>query len=273
MRALTPFACALLLLAAAACGTRPHAAARPVAHAPSADVELVDLSHTLAPGSPYIQVKDATFPFQRAPIATIAERGVYANAWKLTEHIGTHVDAPCHFSESAPCLDAIPLEDLFAHVVLIDLRARARADADAEVTLDDLARWEAAHGPIPARSVVLMSSGWDARWPSQARFANADAAGVLHFPGFSRAAIERLASRDEVLGIGVDTLSIDPGRDARYEGHRVLARTNKWALECLAHLARLPASGARLLVGAPKIELASGGPARVVAWVPRRHAR
>lgn len=55
-------------------------------------MEVLDLSHTLSPSSPYIQVRDATFPFHRAPIATIRERGVYANQWRLTEHIGTHVD-------------------------------------------------------------------------------------------------------------------------------------------------------------------------------------
>jgi kynurenine formamidase len=69
---------------------------------------------------------------------------------------------------------------------------------------------------------------------------------------------------------GTDTFSIDPGRDPRYEGHRVLSTAGKWALECLANLARLPLRGARIFIGAPKVELASGGPARVIAWVPRR---
>jgi kynurenine formamidase len=213
-------------------------------------------------------VRDATFPFRREPIATIATRGVYANRWELTEHIGTHIDAPCHFDERAPCLDAVPLADLFAEAVVIDLTDRAAGDPDAELTADDLAAWQAAHGAFPERCAVLLRSGWDNRWPSQARFANQDAAGVMHFPGFSRAAVERLTASPRVLGIGTDTFSIDPGRDARYEGHRVLSAGGKWALECLANLRRLPARGARLFVGAPKVERASGGPARVIAWVP-----
>jgi kynurenine formamidase len=116
---------------------------------------------------------------------------------------------------------------------------------------------------------VLLYSGWECRWPSQERFANSDASGVMHFPGFSRAAVESLAKSPAVLGIGTDTFSLDPGRDARYEGHRVLSSAGKWALECLANLGRLPAGGARLFVGAPKVEAASGSPARVIAWVPR----
>jgi kynurenine formamidase len=232
--------------------------------------EVVDLSHTLSPASPYIPVRDATFPFRRAPIATIEERGVYANRWELTEHIGTHVDAPCHFERTAPCLEAIALDDLFAEVVLIDLSARAATDPDAELTPDDIQAWDVAHGPMPERSAVLLHTGWDRFWPSQARFANADSSGVMHFPGFSRAAIELLSRRSEVLGIGVDTFSIDPGRDRGFAGHRVLARARKWALECLAHLDRLPARGAHLFVGAPSVEAASGSPARVIAWVPRQ---
>jgi kynurenine formamidase len=236
----------------------------------SADFDVVDLSHSLGPGSPYIHVRAATFPFRREPIATIATRGVYANRWELTEHIGTHIDAPCHFDERAACLDAVPLADLFAEAVVVDLRQRATANPDAELTVEDLVAWQQAFGSFPPRCAVLLRSGWDNRWPSQARFENSDTAGVMHFPGFSRAAVERLSAMPEVLGVGTDTFSIDPGRDAHYEGHRRLAKAGKWALECLANLGRLPAHGARLFIGAPKVEQASGGPARVIAWVPRQ---
>jgi kynurenine formamidase len=261
-------------LTAVAAGCQ-HTAFRPErtpANQPGDIFDVVDLSHSLGPSSPYIKVRDATFPFRRDPIATIPTRGVYANRWELTEHIGTHLDAPCHFAEHARCVDAMPVADLFAEVVLIDLRQRAEADPDTELTTADLSEWQAEHGAFPHRCAVLLHSGWDGRWPSQQRFANLDAAGVMHVPGFSRAAVDYLANSPEVLGIGTDTFSLDPGRDVRYEGHRVLASAGKWALECLANLGRLPASGARLFVGAPKIEAASGSPARVIAWVPRRGA-
>ena len=251
------FVGALGALSAGCHGSVP-ATVVPVQPGPAFDV--VDLSHSLGPGSPYIQVRGATFPFRNEPIATIATRGVYANRWELTEHIGTHIDAPCHFDERAPCLEAVPLADLFAEAVVIDLRQRARANPDTELTVDDLLAWQQTFGSFPQRCAVLLRSGWDSRWPSQARFANSDAAGVMHFPGFSRAAVERLSAMPEVLGIGTDTFSIDPGRDAHYGGHRVLAKSAKWALECLANLGRLPAHGARLFIGAPKVEASFGRP-------------
>jgi kynurenine formamidase len=259
-----------LAIMSAAC--RSGTSATLVRVQPEDEFDIVDLSHALGPGSPYIHVRDATFPFRREPIATIATRGVYANRWELTEHIGTHFDAPCHFDERAACVDTVPLADLFAEAVVIDLSQRAAADADAELTPKDLAAWRAKLGPFPKRCAILLRSDWSERWPSQARFANADATGIMHFPGFSRAAVEELADTPEVLGIGTDTLSIDPGRDVRFEGHRVLSSAGKWALECLTNLSRLPARGARLFIGVPKVEQASGGPARVIAWVPSRSA-
>jgi kynurenine formamidase len=36
----------------------------------------------------------------------------------------------------------------------------------------------------------------------------------------------------------------------------VLSKAGKWALECLANLQRLPARGARIFIGAPKVERA-----------------
>ncbi len=230
--------------------------------------QVVDLTHPLSPDSPYIHVKDATFPFQREAIATIFERGVYANRWALTEHIGTHLDAPCHFAIGARCVSDIPVSDLIADAVVIDLSQRAVNDPDTELTVADLDEWIGTHGPLPSRCAILLHSGWDSRWPSQERFSNTDAAGVMHFPGYSRQAMERLARTPNVLGVGIDTFSIDPGRDSTFSGHKILAAAGKWALECLANLRQLPPRGARIFVGTIPVEAASGSPARVIAWLP-----
>ena len=42
------------------------------------------------------------------------------------------------------------------------------------------------------------------------KFKNEDENGVYHFPSFSLASVQYLNSKN-VLGIGIDTLSIDPG--------------------------------------------------------------
>jgi kynurenine formamidase len=258
----------LMAALAAACAHQPSAPAlSPGLLDRLRGARMIDLTHTLSPAFPFIPVKDATFPFRISPIATIAQRGVYANKWELTEHNGTHIDAPSHFWEGGHHLPAIPLQDLIAPAVVIDIRQRAATDPDARVEMTDLAAWERRHGRIPARAVVLMLSGWQSRAGSAEAFVNGDGQGTLHFPGFALEVIDHLVRDRQVVGVGVDTLSIDPGNDPRYQGHRLLARANRWALECLASLDALPPSGAILVVGASKVAQASGGPARVLAFV------
>ena len=62
---------------------------------------------------------------------------------------------------------------------------------DAEVTPDDLKKWERKHGKIPANALVAMYSGWAAKLGTPA-FTGKDAAGVFHFPGFSADAVDEL---------------------------------------------------------------------------------
>ena len=37
-------------------------------------------------------------------------------------------------------------------------------DEDYRLTVDDVRRFEARHGTIPAGAMVLLRTGWDARW-------------------------------------------------------------------------------------------------------------
>ena len=91
--------------------------------------------------------------------------------------------------------------------------------------------------------------------------------GVKHFPGFSTAAIDFLLRERQIAGIGVDVISLDPGRDSAYTGHRLLFSKGKWAVENIASLDKIPVTGAILFVGAPKIGHATGGIARIfAAW-------
>jgi kynurenine formamidase len=226
---------------------------------------VVDLTHTLSEETPYIPIPGITFPFSRVPIATLEKHGVAAYRWEIHEHIGTQIDAPSHFFGDAASLDALAVESLVVPLAVIDVSERARADADASVTVADLLAWEKRHGRLPDDAAVLMHSGWDARFHDAKAFVNADAAGTLHFPGFSLEAVEFLARERRVAGIGVDTLSLDPGVDKAYRGHKAWLRTGKWGVEVVASLARVPPAGATLFVGATKVKGATGGPVRLLA--------
>ena len=227
---------------------------------------LVDLTHTLSPRFPFIPVEGKTFPFRLAPIATLAADGVAANRWELTEHVGTHVDAPNHFAAGGAGIDRIPVRDLLVPAAVIDLRPEAARSSDAVLDVAGLEAWEARHGRIPRGAGVFLLTGWGARVATSGAFVNQDGQGVMHFPGFSPEAIAFLIRERDVRGVGTDTLSIDAGIDRRYRGHHLLLGAGRWAAECVANLDQVPPLGATVLLATTKVEGATGGPARILAF-------
>jgi kynurenine formamidase len=246
-------------LAATAALTAPRAPA--FARSPSSFSRVVDLTHVLPPDFP---------TFDGVPGVALSQRHAFASdgynlfEWQLNEHTGTHLDAPIHFSADGQTADAIPVENLVVPLAIVDISARAEDDSDAQVTPDDIRSWIATHGPIPDGACVAMRSGWD-RFVAGERFRNADDQGVMHFPGFHAEAVQLLMAEANVVGIAVDTLSLDFGRSTDFATHYAWLPSNRWGLECVANLGELPAAGGTLVVGAPKIQGASGGPSRVMA--------
>ena len=184
---------------------------------------------------------------------------------RINEHTGTHIDAPLHFSADGKSVAELPVEDLVAPLVVVDIRAKAAGNADAQLTPDDLKAWVAANGDLPEGAVVALNSGWDAHLGTE-KFRNADAEGKMHFPGFHVEAIHQLLE-GSAKAIAVDTLSLDFGPSPDFAVHNTWLPAGRYGIEGIANLGNLPAKGATLVVGAPKVRGGTGGPARVFAFV------
>lgn len=225
---------------------------------------IMDLTHSLSPRFP---VFPAFKPMKVTTNVTVEKDGFFARTWELGEHTGTHMDAPAHFAagEGIRTIDEIPATDLVVPLVVIDISKRAERDHDTQVSVDDIFAYERQHGPIPGGAAVCMYTGWETRVHGTEDFLNPDAGGTLHFPGFSSEAANYLATERDIVGIGVDTISLDFGPSTDFRAHYEILSRNKWGLECLANLAEVPPSGATLFVGAPKVVGGSGGPCRVLA--------
>ncbi|OLT27180.1 cyclase [Nocardiopsis sp. CNR-923] len=232
---------------------------------PSGHRRIADLSHVVSPSMPSFD-DDKPRREPTGPAQADGAFGFWLQRWSLTEHTGTHLDAPAHVIGGGRTVPEIAPHELVVPAAVIDVRARAAEDPDTVVTVDDVLAFERVHGPIPAGAAVLMNSGWDARWPEgdeAVRGVGGD--GAWHFPGFGPQACEYLVSRRGVAGVGVDTLSTDPGSTTEYPAHEVIGRADRWGLECLRGLDQLPPTGATLVVGVFPGEDASGGPCRVLA--------
>jgi len=203
-------------------------------------------------------------PFEVRTNATMEKDGYFTRRFAMLEHYGTHLDAPAHFVAGQAHVDQIPPEKLFGPAVVIDVREEAKRNADYRLHPARVERWEKQHGKIPAGAIVLLRTGWAARWPDIARYRNMDAGGTMHFPGFSVEAVKLLIAR-KVSGLGIDTLSIDYGAAKDFRAHKASHAAGHYHLENLADLSALPEAGAFLIVAPIKLEGGSGGPVRVFA--------
>jgi kynurenine formamidase len=201
----------------------------------------------------------------RRTVVTIEDDGYYMQEWRTIEHIGTHVDAPGHFTLGGRLAPELEPSELIVPAVVIDVADRAARDPDTVVTIEDLRAFERRHGRIPRDSAVLMYSGWGAKVGDPDAYRGTDATGTLHFPGFDPDACEWLLRRRGIRSVGVDTLSIDPGNSATFETHLIITGADRYGVENLANLDRIPRRGATIVVGLIPYEAGSGGQARVFA--------
>lgn len=234
---------------------------------------MIDLTHPFDSTSVYWPTAD---PFElRIDARGVTDAGFYyeANTMRMAEHGGTHLDAPVHFAEGQWASDDIPVERLVGPAILVDVSERALADRDYQVAQSDFETWEAAHGPIPRGSIVLLHTGYGRFWPDRASYMGTadrgtDAVARLHFPGLDPAAAAWLVNDRSIHAIGIDTPSIDYGQSSLFESHRTLFKANIPAFENVANLNQLPSMGFWVMALPIKIRGGSGGPLRIVAVVP-----
>jgi kynurenine formamidase len=224
---------------------------------------LRDLTHTLTTSIPPFAPNEQP---QRETVVTIEPDGYYMQKWHLIEHIGTHVDAPGHFIPDGRLAPDLKPSELIVQAVVVNIADRAARDPDTVVTVDDLRAFERRHGRIPRDSAVLMDSGWAAKIGDVTAYRGAPLPEeTLHFPGFGAEATEWLLRHRRIRALGVDTLSIDPGISEEFETHLTLLGADRYGVENLKNLDRIPRRGATIMVGLIPYEEGSGGQARVFA--------
>lgn len=205
--------------------------------------------------------------FEAHANATVEQNGYFTRSFWMLEHYGTHLDAPIHFPPGRTPVDKIPATQFFGPAVVLDVRKEAAADADYRLPAARVLESEKRDGKIPQGAIVLLRTGWSARWPDRRSYCNQDASGRMHFPGFSEEAVRELIHRG-ISGLGCDTMSVDFGASEDFAVHRLALGAGLYHLENLPDLSELPETGAFLVVAPIKLEGGSGGPVRVFALLP-----
>ncbi|XP_035674627.1 isatin hydrolase-like [Branchiostoma floridae] len=194
----------------------------------------------------------------------------------MSEHTGTHLDAPAHFVPGAWRLDEIPLGHLTGPGVVVDVRDKIGNNSDYAITQQDLQDWERQYGRIPDDSILLLRTGWG-EWfweqgPQAFLGTDTEDVNLVHFPGLHPEGAQWLVDNRNVRMVGLDTMSPDTGEASAKAPlvHRILLPNNVLILENVAHLDKMPPTGSTVYAMPIKIGQGSGAPARVFAIVDGR---
>jgi len=231
----------------------------------SGKMRVIDLSYAI--NDKLVRWPGDEKVFEAEVNASIEKDGYFTRSFWTLEHYGTHLDAPVHFAPGKTTVDQIPVKQFFGPAVVLDVQADGAKNADYQLPVARVEEWEKRHRPIPEGAIVLLRTGWSARWPDAERYRNEDAQGRMHFPGFSVDAAKLLIER-KVSGLGCDSMSVDYGASADFAVHHLALGSGLYHLENLADLSALPETGALLVVAPIKLEGGSGGPVRVFALLP-----
>lgn len=231
----------------------------------------IELSHSLTNDSPYwagipegsVELSKTVFDWGNPMLDCLIQ------TFKFPGQFGTHIDFPGHFIKGAPLSEATGPKDLIFPLCVIDVTAKVAQDVHYAVTVDDIKEYEAKYGNIPDGAFVALYTGWSSRWPDMDALSGLDADGGENFPGWSMEALRYIYEERNAAANGHETLDTDASVLAAEAGdlacERYVLGKGKLQVEVLCNLEQVPAAGAICIVSFPRIEGATGLPARVWA--------
>ena len=204
------------------------------------------------PGHPRITVIDFVTHSFSAPRYVAPCRGFASKLITMSDHGGTHLDAPFHFFENGLTIDEVPLEKTIGDALLIDVAERRHDEAITREMLE--ARLKKDHNEIREGDIVLIRA-WG---------------GECNGPGFHSAAgldisAAKWLTEKKVKALGVDLSNADTTSDMSRPSHMQLLGNEIGIMENLFNLGQL--SKTRFFfAGIPlRIRGLSGSPIRAIA--------
>ena len=209
----------------------------------------IDLTLTISvsipsfPGSPKPQL---------IPWSNLKEDGYNLELLFLSSHTGTHLDAPYHFDNLGLKIDQIPVDRFTGKGIVIKLEKTK----NKAITKLDIIRFENRNGKIPIQSSVFFFSGWQKNLNKNNYF--------TENPGLDLSAAKYLASKKINL-VGIDSPSIDLGKNESFSVHRILSKKNILIVENLANLNKIKSKEFYFTILPLKLKNATGSPVRAIA--------
>ena len=212
-------------------------------------MKVIDLTLTISEEIP-------TFPGSPQPNfinwEALEKDGYNLELLFLSSHTGTHIDAPYHFLKKGQKIHQIVTRRLVTEAILIKIRK----GANQSITKTDIQKFEKKYGKIDDGSTVIFYTGWQKNLKKESYF--------LRNPGLAVSAAKYLASKKINL-VGIDSPSIDLGKDSKFSVHHILAKSGILIVENLANLEKINSEMFHLIVAPLKLKNATGSPVRAMA--------
>lgn len=209
----------------------------------------IDLTLTISQSIPH-------FPGSPKPKfiiwSTIKEDSYNLELLFLSSHTGTYLDAPFHFVKNGTKIHQISLERLFGTATLVKIYK----EKNQAITKTDLVSFEKKNGKITKNSSIIFLTNWQKNLNKDFYF--------YDNPGLSKSGARYLASKRINL-VGIDSPSIDLGKDKKFPAHRILAKNNVLIIENLSNLNKIKSKYFNFVILPLKLKDATGSPVRAIA--------
>lgn len=231
----------------------------------------VELSHSLNNDSPYwagipegaVELSKTCFDWGNPMLECLIQ------TFKFPGQFGTHIDFPGHFIKDRELSEQYGVKDLIFPLCVIDVTEKVKEDVHYAVTVEDIKAYEAKYGEIPEGAFVALYTGWSKHWPDMNALSGIAEDGSENFPGWSLDALKYIYEERHAAANGHETLDTDASAEAAKTGdltcERYVLDQGKLQVEVLCNLDQVAPAGAVLIVSYPRIEGATGLPARVWA--------
>ena len=219
------------------------------------DYDMIDLTHVLRHG---IAVWPTHPRFKMEQVSSLQEgKESSYHSVCLSEHTGTHFDAPSHFILGAATITDIPIRKFFGRLAKVDVLGQ---EPNSQLPASKILDFEKQHGQLEAGDAVMFYYGWSQHWEQPAEF-------LQGWPGLSPEAANVLVERGVRIA-GTDCLSIDHFTSKTFPAHNILLHANILIGENFANLDRLPPWSFLTALPLP-IENGTGSPVRAIAFLQR----
>ena len=215
--------------------------------------QFIDLSHVIEDGmitytglpgpviSDHMSREDAVSHYTEGTTFQIGKIEMVANT-------GTYIDAPFHRYEEGIDLSGLEMASIADLDGIVFRSAQGVRSIDKEVF----------ENHNVAGKAVLIHTGWDRHWRTDAYFEN-------HFY-LTRGSAEYLKASGAAL-VGIDSLNIDDTADGTRPAHSILLQTNIPIVEHMCNLDKLPDQGFRFFAVPAPVKGMGSFPVRAFALI------